>query len=75
MNKPKLKRVVAKGNMIITNLGPIYLPFHAIWKTNDGHFPVEVVSYLGEMNDRHYVSIKNSSTGIPLDELMDSLLI
>jgi hypothetical protein len=66
----KLKHVFAKGNMIITDLGPIYLPFTTIWKSKEGHFPVEVTAYLGEMNKRHYVSIKDSTTGVPLDEIL-----
>lgn len=63
--------ILVKNNIIITEVGPIYLPFNAIWKSKEGHFPVEVVGYLGEINKRHYVSIKDSNTGIPLDEVIE----
>lgn len=45
--------------------------YHAIWRRKDGDRLVTIKEYLGQCDDRHYVSIEDSFTGIPLDELCD----
>jgi hypothetical protein len=42
----------------------------AIWKSKDGDHSVTVIGDLGIGPDgRHYVSVRNTLTGLPLDEL------
>ncbi|PIT89172.1 MAG: hypothetical protein COU27_01575, partial [Candidatus Levybacteria bacterium CG10_big_fil_rev_8_21_14_0_10_36_7] len=40
------------------------------WKNKDGNAPVVVTGYLGEIDNRPYVSIEGSSDGIPLSEIV-----
>lgn len=43
----------------------------AIWNCNGHDHHVTIISYLGEVDGREYVSIEGSKTGVPLDELRD----
>jgi hypothetical protein len=49
---------------------PVELGRAMIWKAKDGDCAVTIAGDLGVGPDgRRYVSVENSSTGIPLDEL------
>ena len=43
--------------------------YDAIWYCNGKEIPVVVKSYLGKINNREYVAIEESTTGIPLDQV------
>jgi hypothetical protein len=42
----------------------------ALWRSGAYDLPIEIVGYLGVANGIHYVSIKNSTTGIPFSEVV-----
>lgn len=44
-------------------------PLDAIWRNQDSDQPVTVTRDLGERAGRHYLKIKGSRTGVPVDEL------
>jgi hypothetical protein len=41
----------------------------AIWRNKDFDQPIVVTGYLGPRENKHYVSIEGSTSGIPLDEI------
>lgn len=41
----------------------------ARWYTGGQYHPITVIGYLGEVGGRQYVSILDSSTGVPIDEI------
>jgi hypothetical protein len=44
---------------------------HAIWQNKDHDAPVIIIGYYGQYaTETHYVRVKGSSTGIPLDEIL-----
>jgi hypothetical protein len=50
---------------LVDDLDPWY-----IWQNQSGDYLVRTKASLGVMNDREYIAIHGSDTGIPLDECM-----
>jgi len=62
---------------VVESEAPSFGPQHigarfgkALWRRQDGDEPVTVVGYLGRHEGREYVGIAESTTGVPLDEIV-----